>query len=51
MNEALASFDKVSVLVHELLVVDIWKEKVFPLLGEHQLTTGCFHERVLTARP
>lgn len=41
VNEALASFDKVSVLVHELVVLDIWKEKVFPLLGAHQDTTGC----------
>lgn len=42
VNEALASYDKVSVLVHELIVLEIWKEKILPLLGEHQACTGCF---------
>lgn len=33
VKEAFISLDKFNELVHELLVVEIWKEKVYPLLG------------------
>lgn len=30
--EALLTFDKLEVLIHDLLIIETWKEKVFPLL-------------------
>mmetsp|Transcript_11111 Transcript_11111/g.31439 ORF Transcript_11111/g.31439 Transcript_11111/m.31439 type:complete len:658 (-) Transcript_11111:1406-3379(-) len=33
--EALVSFDKISTLVHELLVIEAWKAKVLPHLKKH----------------
>lgn len=30
--EAILTFSKLSVLIHELLVIQIWKEKIYPLL-------------------
>ncbi|KAF6262535.1 hypothetical protein COO60DRAFT_1675619 [Scenedesmus sp. NREL 46B-D3] len=33
--ELLLSLDKLSVLVQELLVIEAWKERLFPLLKEH----------------
>eukprot|EP00898_Chlorokybus_atmophyticus_P008829 jgi/Chlat1/8948/Chrsp94S08253 len=32
--EALVSLDKVAVLVHELLVIEVWKERVYPLIAK-----------------
>lgn len=32
--EALLTFDKVDVIIHELLAIEIWKEYVYPLLFE-----------------
>jgi len=37
VKEAFISLDKFNELVHELLVVEIWKEKVYPLLGSEVL--------------
>lgn len=33
VHESLASHDKISTLVHELLVADVWRDRVFPLIG------------------
>jgi len=33
--EQFVAQDKVATLVHELLVIEAWKEKVFPLLIDH----------------
>eukprot|EP00736_Rhodelphis_marinus_P012319 Rmarinus@m.2834 len=33
--EALISYDKISVIVHELVVLELWKEKVFPHILEY----------------
>lgn len=33
--EYIISHDKVTTFVHELLVMEVWKEKLFPLLGQH----------------
>ena len=32
--EGLITFEKLDVLVHELLVIELWNEKVFPLIKE-----------------
>ena len=33
--EQVGQQEKVATLVHELLVIELWKEKVFPLLLDH----------------
>eukprot|EP00879_Flechtneria_rotunda_P027397 GHRR01029345.1.p1 GENE.GHRR01029345.1~~GHRR01029345.1.p1 ORF type:complete len:141 (+),score=49.76 GHRR01029345.1:673-1095(+) len=33
--ELLVSLDKLSVLVQELLVIEVWKEQLYPLLKQH----------------
>lgn len=38
VKEAFISFDKINEIVHELLVIELWKEKVYPLLGDEQYT-------------
>ena len=40
VKEFLISHDKISVLVHELLVVEAWKEKVFPHFGRDAMNQG-----------
>ena len=30
--EAIITFDKVDVLIHDLLTIEVWKESVYPLL-------------------
>lgn len=35
VQEYMISHDKVTTLVHELLLMEVWKEKLFPLLGQH----------------
>eukprot|EP00227_Mantoniella_beaufortii_P000577 CAMPEP_0197611384 /NCGR_PEP_ID=MMETSP1326-20131121/55248_1 /TAXON_ID=1155430 /ORGANISM="Genus nov. species nov., Strain RCC2288" /LENGTH=573 /DNA_ID=CAMNT_0043180021 /DNA_START=209 /DNA_END=1926 /DNA_ORIENTATION=- len=40
VKEMLISHDKVGVLVHELLVIEAWKEKVFPHFGAAALDQG-----------
>ena len=37
VKEAFISLDKVNLLVHQLLVAEIWKEKVYPHLGESHI--------------
>lgn len=38
--EAFLTFDKLSTLVHELLVIEAWREKVYPLLAERVVEGG-----------
>lgn len=40
VKEFLISHDKIALLVHELLVVEAWKEKVFPHFGRDALNQG-----------
>lgn len=35
VQEYFVSHDQVTTLVHELLVMEVWKEKLFPLLDQH----------------
>lgn len=53
VKEALISHDKIAVLCHELLVVEVWRERVLPLLDAavYESTVGstalywvCYHE-------
>jgi hypothetical protein len=41
VKEAFISFDRLDCLVHELLVVEAWKDHVFPTLGASLLITLC----------
>lgn len=40
VKEFLISHDKIALLVHELLVIEAWKEKVFPHFGQNALNQG-----------
>ena len=40
VKEMLISHDKVGVLVHELLVIEAWKDKVFPHFGAKEMDQG-----------
>lgn len=35
VKEAMVSFDKVGLLIHELLVMDVWRQKLLPHLKQH----------------
>jgi len=37
--ESFATFDKLSVLVHELITSRVWKTYVFPKISHHLLKT------------
>ena len=39
VNDTLCTFDKVKTIVYDLLVTEVWKDKVLPLL-KHKLTEG-----------
>jgi hypothetical protein len=35
VKDLIVSFDKVNVLIHELLAIEVWKQKLLPLLKKH----------------
>jgi hypothetical protein len=37
VKESFISFDKINLLVHELLLIEIWKDKVFPHISDNAL--------------
>ena len=39
VNDTLCTFDKVKTIVYDLLVTEVWKDKVLPLLKD-KLTAG-----------
>jgi hypothetical protein len=49
VKEAFISFDRLDCLVHELLVVEAWKDHVFPTLGACYPVTlsGCLHDGIM----
>jgi hypothetical protein len=40
VKEMLVSHDKVKVLIRELLVVEVWREKVYPLFDDHAMKSS-----------
>lgn len=38
ITAALISFEKIDVLVHELIVIDIWKNKIAPLIHDEMIS-------------
>lgn len=44
--DSLVTFDKVKMLIYDLLEAEIWKQKVLPLLKDHMLTVNTYRSYI-----